>query len=231
MTGLHPGISVWLVDLPAVTVVGCAQGEAPPGTSVGGLPSRRSTHSLLANQALRTIVASVMGLSPREVPLCHGRFGKPEVALPGAPHISLSHTTGLAAIVLADRPCGVDVELRRRSTDGVSVGRYFAEEERSLLSSSDRPNQDFFELWTRKEAVLKALGLGLHGGLDDFGTLGLDPAGPWDAARWNGWVPVRPWTNWWVRGIDVGPANAGAIALASGGAAVQVRRWGGGMAA
>lgn len=82
--------------------------------------------------------------------------GKPVVETVGpCPDFSLSHVGGLAVLAVSDRAVGVDVE------------DAFAGEQppASALTVRERANcrsaADFARLWTRKEAVLKAVGKGL----------------------------------------------------------------------
>jgi 4'-phosphopantetheinyl transferase len=64
---------------------------------------------------------------------------------------------------------GVDVERIRTLSDAEGVaGRFFSERESNglkALSANQRPAA-FFNLWTRKEAWLKATGDGIGGGLN-----------------------------------------------------------------
>ncbi len=86
-----------------------------------------------------------------------------------APHFNITHTPGLAAcgLTLAG-PIGVDAELRDRTADIDAVAeRCFTVEERRGLAGPERQRW-FIELWTLKEAVIKALGHGLSMDLKSF---------------------------------------------------------------
>ena len=89
--------------------------------------------------------------------------GKP--CLPCGPEFSLSHGGALAALLVADVPCGVDVERVERAASERVRARVLRPEE----AASGRT---FAWLWTRKEAVMKLDGRGL--GLDPqrFSVLG-----------------------------------------------------------
>ena len=66
-------------------------------------------------------------------------------------------------------PFGVDLERMRAHPKALPIARrYFSPDETALLASVTEPQRDrtFLELWTAKEAVLKALGRGLAFGLD-----------------------------------------------------------------
>ena len=85
----------------------------------------------------------------------------------GAPPLSfnLSHTRGLVACAVAlDADVGVDAERIDRVADGEDIAaRYFTAGETAALMACDSPGRAtrFIELWTLKEAYLKAIGRGL----------------------------------------------------------------------
>ncbi|RZU47533.1 phosphopantetheinyl transferase [Fluviicoccus keumensis] len=88
----------------------------------------------------------------------------------GPPWWSVSHTAGFAACVWSTAGrCGIDIESASRTVNGGAVmARYFAAEEQAWLSGlpPEARQTRFLDLWTRKEAVIKALGRGIAGHLD-----------------------------------------------------------------
>lgn len=85
-------------------------------------------------------------------------------------HFSLSHSGKLAAVLISEEPCGVDIELVRPEV---------AERlrERCLSDGERARGCDFFELWTKKECIAKLDGSGMRSHPSEIDTL--DP-------RWNG---------------------------------------------
>jgi len=79
---------------------------------------------------------------------------------------SLTHTRGMVAAALAPFVhVGIDVESSGRSHDALLIAEeHFAPEETAWLRRLDPADLSnaFYSLWTRKEAILKALGTGLH---------------------------------------------------------------------
>ncbi len=90
-----------------------------------------------------------------------GHHGKPELAAPfdnlGLRH-NLSHGGSYAAVLVADAPCGVDVEA---PTAGLEVAEVvFGAAERAEIAAHPRPAERFLQHWVAKEAALKLLGVG-----------------------------------------------------------------------
>ena len=88
--------------------------------------------------------------------------GKPYLR-DGSLHFNLSHSGDFALIAVSPQtPVGVDIERHRERISWERIAqRFFTPREVSAMQSS----ADFYRLWVMKEAVLKAIGTGLRGGL------------------------------------------------------------------
>lgn len=97
--------------------------------------------------------------------------GKPFLA-DGACRFNLTHSENVAALAVSlHAELGLDVEDRTRRVDFLALGkRFFAAPEAEELLRSEDPRHFFFEVWTAKEAYIKALGDGLSHPLDQFLT-------------------------------------------------------------
>jgi len=80
--------------------------------------------------------------------------GKPYVS--NGPFFSISHCKEGVAVVLDDRPVGIDIEAIRH-VDQDLILRTMNEEEKKQIQS----DRDFTRLWTQKEAILKMEGTGI----------------------------------------------------------------------
>ena len=114
--------------------------------------------------------AGLLGVGPSEVWVSHAASGRP--LLDGAgrgTRVSVSHGRGAVAVALCRSPrvdLGVDVEpVRPLAALAVARG-YLAPAEADWLGGLAAAERDraFLWLWTQKEAVGKALGLGLRSG-------------------------------------------------------------------
>jgi 4'-phosphopantetheinyl transferase len=128
--------------------------------SRGSPPQRRD----VANAALRQILASHLGKDPERIELASGEHGKPRLA-GGELEFNLSHSGEIALVAVnAEHQVGIDVErvkpdrdplaLAQRALvpDDVRAVREASPEERGLV---------FHRRWTRHEARLKCLGVGI----------------------------------------------------------------------
>ena len=114
---------------------------------------------------LRALLGRYLGLEPRAVPVLYADGGKPHLPEGYPLHFNVSHTDGLAVFAVGRSRVGVDVERVRPipDADGL-VTRFFSRRECDqfhALPPHVRPGA-FLRAWTRKEAVLKAIGRGVQ---------------------------------------------------------------------
>jgi 4'-phosphopantetheinyl transferase len=148
---------------------------------------------------LRLILARYLGVMPAGITLKASEYGKPSLADSHRTNLrfnlSHSHDVALYAMTRA-RDLGVDVEYIRPGLAEDSIAeRFFAAGEVAALRALPQALQPaaFFDCWTRKEAFVKAKGMGLSLALDSF-EVSLGDAGParlvrtspdpGEAARW-----------------------------------------------
>jgi len=131
-------------------------------------------------------------------PLAKTAEGK--LYLPNSPlHFNLSDTEGYLAIVLSwQAPVGIDIEQIREVEEIDSlIANYFSPEEQAYIKKEDTLIR-FWEIWNRKEAVCKALGIGLQNDLSSWDCLGKE------------WILVH---NVWVHSIQIREGISSAIAI------------------
>ena len=135
----------------------------------GRLLRRADRRRDLATRALvRTVLSRYLPVAPEAWVFGADAHGRPRIVAPqGLPPIEFNIAHSGERVVLgitAERALGVDVEYTRRRADTVSLERYFAPAERAALAAlpPGQRRRRFFELWTLKEAYLKARGLGLR---------------------------------------------------------------------
>lgn len=129
---------------------------------------------VLGHGWMRTLLGHYSGLPPGSIQAIRGRFGKPY--LPGRElFFNLSDTKDAVVLAVSQSiELGVDLETLSRSVDHAAVGaHYFTSSEQAKIAQSHSAKRTFLDYWTRKEAVLKASGVGI---MDDLRTLSVhDP--------------------------------------------------------
>ena len=129
-------------------------------------------HFILAHGFLRLVLSRYLHQRPQLLRFQPHANGKPRlVNNHDSPRLefNLAHSAHMTMIAVGSgRPVGVDVEALTRPVQAQAiVERYFSPTERDHFASlpRSRANKEFIRYWTAKEAVLKAVGLGLAGGL------------------------------------------------------------------
>jgi 4'-phosphopantetheinyl transferase len=131
--------------------------------------------------------------------------GKPHLANdPGELAFNLSHSGDLSLVAISrGREVGVDVEQVKPERDLVAIAeRALGPEEGAMVRAAegDERTRLFYELWTRHEARLKCLGVGLAGTPTwpsppvAVESLPIDPGYAAAVAMTGDPVPIRCWT-------------------------------------
>jgi 4'-phosphopantetheinyl transferase len=119
---------------------------------------------------LRELLASELRCRPAEVEIVQSDQGKPTVPDSDL-HFNTSHSGGLLVVATSRMmEVGVDVEAIRTDAevDRIAARFFSPKERRALAALADGPRLiGSFECWTRKEALLKGVGVGLRVPLDE----------------------------------------------------------------
>lgn len=102
----------------------------------------------------------------------YNEHGKPY--LEGGPYFSISHCKEGIAVAVDDQPIGIDIESIRHTDEELIKRTMNEEEQEEIRKSGDRA---FTRLWTQKEAVVKAQGVGIYS-FEQLQTL-LEKSGEW----------------------------------------------------
>ena len=219
MIGLADGVvqlAVWRIDAEAPVPPDCLT-EEDTARAAHFLRAEDRAASLAARAGLRAILGECLGERPRDLEFQQAPMGKPSLAGPAGSDVyfNLTHSHGLAALAVARFPVGVDIEAVRPVEDDLAHAVFSPAEldEFASLPQAQR-RLGFFLGWTRKEAVVKALGSGLHAPLDRF-SVSLTPGAP---ARLlvMGWRPDEA-RLWQMESFTVPEEHVGAIAAAQAG--------------
>ena len=128
-----------------------------------GMAARRRAEYLAGRALLRYALERYTQRPASSFRIAVADEGRPECV--GGPKISLAHSGNVVVCAVTERDAvGVDVETRgpRTAIAGIAE-RYFTPAEAEWVAAD--PDARFRMLWVLKEAYLKALGVGLKGGL------------------------------------------------------------------
>lgn len=172
---------------PQIPFSACAAGVPALGDEVhvwhlAGAGTRAPEVADSARRALEALLCAYAGLACAP-PIERGAQGKPFAPELPELHFNLSHAGADVLLAFARaEPLGVDLERldRRVAVDAIAERHFASAEAAALARLAPGPRRAaFLNLWTRKEAVLKAVGAGLSYGLqrvefdvDAAGTVG-----------------------------------------------------------
>jgi 4'-phosphopantetheinyl transferase len=166
--GLHAGeIHVWRLDLAGEFPASSARllADADLERARRFAFDRDRNRFLNARSFLRLLLGSYLRMPPRQVPIEIAFHGKPFLAPEFALGFNMSHSGNMGLLALGLSPeIGIDVETIEPVADmRQTASILFTTEEMASLDEADDGNSPvaFLTCWTRKEAYLKALGLGL----------------------------------------------------------------------
>lgn len=96
--------------------------------------------------------------------------GKPYLESCTDIYYNLSHSGSMAMCVLSNAETGCDIELLTEPDMRIAE-KFFTDKEREYIAAAPDLRRAFFEIWTLKESLIKATGLGLTLPLNSFTVL------------------------------------------------------------
>ncbi len=179
-------------------------------------PKRREEW-LLGRYAARKLLGTVptcRKYSMKELEILNDAAGAPFVHLPGGSNLpgslSLSHSSHKAFCAYTPGPglhLGIDLE-KVEPRSNAFVSDYFTGSEQALVSSAPMDLRALAAnlVWSMKESMLKALGVGLHWDTRRVEILGIEslqsrdlPAKEWGRMQVADRQLPRRWSAWWQR--------------------------------
>lgn len=208
-------VTLWSVDLDATGVDSDRWldwvDEAERRQADRFVNPRDGRRFLARRAARRAVLAAELKLPIQAVRFVAGIHGKPALAGPAnVLQFNTTHSAGRALIATSlAGPLGLDLE--RHLPLGEDLHRvssaFNPSEQKSLAAlPAELQTSAFFALWTRKEALLKAVGLGLSRALDSF----VVPVDPGAVPQWFFLDPEA--SPWWLQSLSVGPGLSAALA-------------------
>lgn len=115
---------------------------------------------------VRILISQCTGEEPDQIRFTTGTTNKPALLHQPALTFNVAHSGHCIVVVIGRVSCGVDVEHTNPAfafQDLIPVN--FSSEEANFITTDSNARQRFYELWTRKEALVKATAKGIS---DDF---------------------------------------------------------------
>ena len=170
-------------------------------------PARRF---VAARGMLRELLGQYLGIAPEEIKLETNQWGKPRLSGVAWLRFNLAHSEGMALYAFAwNHPLGVDLEKVRplENLDGMVSQSFSAAEHRAFYTlPPEKRLAGFFATWTRKEAYMKARGLGFHLSPNKFNVT-VSPTAQPQILR----DPQGHPSDWACRDLEVGEGFVGAV--------------------
>lgn len=165
---------------------------------------RHRKQLLLGRVLMRVALSRYNGaIAPEDWRFAHNDYGKPSLGAgqdASMLRFNLSHSgERVVFAVTRDRELGVDIERAEKERRVLAIAdRYFSSSELAELQALPDESQQsrFYELWTLKEAYIKACGMGLAIDLQHFSysfpepdgiAIAFDPQRDDSAAAWRLW--------------------------------------------
>jgi 4'-phosphopantetheinyl transferase len=176
------GIEIFRLDLDLAAGMAPSLDDLTPGERAHARRFVRHADSLRFAQtraATRQLLGRRLGCRPGEVPLSLGAHGKPFVdeEPARAPLFNVSHSGGHALIALAEPGAvlhlGVDIEQHRPDLDAeIMLDTVCTDHESACVRGAPDRLAAFYQRWVGKEAVLKAIGIGVT---EHLRSIGISP--------------------------------------------------------
>lgn len=119
-----------------------------------------------ARGTLRSLLGSYVNMPPLNIQFIYNKQGKPKIDSHDSVFFNLAHSKDLAIIAFSKiAEVGIDLEYMDSAVDFISLSKLvMTSEEQALFNSINEQQQaeTFYTNWTRKEAFVKGLGLGLQ---------------------------------------------------------------------
>lgn len=171
------------------------------------------------------ILSQYIGSNSHDLKLSYNEFGKPYLTNHKNHHFNLTHSGHQMLMATAPCPVGIDVEIIIENRDIHEAAKMvFSKQENQSLSQTTVKNQSrkFYNIWTRKEAYLKALGCGFA--CDPIKISTHKQSGVIEdltkeiSSNQNRLMP------WYVKNLNLDNKYASAIALQTKHANIQIRQ-------
>lgn len=117
---------------------------------------------------LKQIISKYLEINPKNLLFEYNPFGKPFLvtnSLKNNIKFNMSHSKNMALYCISSqKDVGIDIEFTQKKVEfHLIIERFFSHNEKAFIQkiTTNKRKEAFFKIWTRKEAILKAIGKGI----------------------------------------------------------------------
>lgn len=183
---------------------------------------------IVTRGAVREILSGYLEIAPDRVGFTYNGFGKPFLKNETSGdsiffNVSASREIALCAVARGSE-IGVDIEFVRDEPASLEiVERFFSASEAENIAAlcGQRQTSAFFHCWTRKEAFIKAVGVGLTYPLKNFSV----PVGEEKTSHFSIADPFQKTRRWSLTTVYPSPEYVAALAVESANPTIKFQQW------
>jgi 4'-phosphopantetheinyl transferase len=167
---------------------------------------------IIVKALVRLLLSEYTGVAPAHVRFAVTTFGKPVLSIAGGEQLrfNITHAGDAAAVAFSTgSEVGVDIEKVRAEAKIIDIIDYtFTEEEKAFLYGADEKKRVdwFFSLWSKKEALIKAVGGSMAIDADRTSVLSTP-----DNTGWSTAALQNKSTDWYLYEFTPFPGYSGAL--------------------
>lgn len=171
INSLYDELHVWYASLTAPTTdIGSLRKILSPDELRRATRYKRIAYThkfIVARAVLRILIGNYLRMSPSQIEFHYSKFGKPYLKTSSQLGFNLAHSGDLAVYAFTSpmREVGIDVEFSQTDMDFRRIAKHFFSSN-EVLSLNEADDDEipklFYRYWTRKEAFIKAYGMGLY---------------------------------------------------------------------
>lgn len=122
---------------------------------------------IIRRAILKQIICRYFSIDLHDIKFDKATLGKPYCIKPSLCRFNIAHSKNNVAFIISDKyEVGIDIEYKNKKRSFEELAKAcFTEDEYHQVINSDEKNKAFYKIWTAKEALLKADGIGLSGGI------------------------------------------------------------------
>ncbi len=124
---------------------------------------------LISHAFLKNKLSAKTGINPKDLVFTLNQYGKPSLSNNNV-FFNLSHSKDSWCMAFSENyEIGIDIEEIKENKDFHDIlPLFFTIHEQNKILDAKNSVTEFYKLWTRKEAVLKAMGVGLNFKLNEI---------------------------------------------------------------